>query len=123
MAGTATDIPETGELVFVTERFAAVGGRLEVAGHWRGVRGLRFMRPVLWLHRGGTRRRLIALLDHKPWAAEDGGPWVAAFEWSETGTVEADRAELEVGTGLVVELPVAGGTRPRPAQPRRPTPV
>ena len=29
----------------------------------------------------GPRRRLIALLEHKPWAADDGQPWIAAFTW------------------------------------------
>ena len=85
--------------------------RLEIAGHWSGVRGRRFVRPVLWLHEGGGRRRLVAVLDHKPWAAQDGDPWVAAFPW-DGGPFEPERAELEVGSDLVVELPVPGGPKP-----------
>src|SRR5689334_14511281 len=56
--------------------------RLEVAGHWLGVRGLRFMRPTLEVYTAdGERHRLLALLDHKPWEAEAGREWVAAFPW------------------------------------------
>src|SRR5919106_5757132 len=106
MAAPITDIA-TGRPVFVTERFEPAGERLEVAGHWRGLRGRRFVRPVLWLHDGEQRRRLIAVLDHKPWAAEDGEPWIAAFAWT-GGKIDADRAELEVGRDLVVDVPIPG---------------
>jgi hypothetical protein len=108
---------------FTVERFEPVGERLEVTGHWEGVRGRRFVRPVLWLHAGESRRRLIAVLDHKPWAADDGDAWVAAFAWS-GGKIEADRAELEVSSDVVVELPVPGGkaaAEPRRAHKRRPS--
>ncbi len=107
---------------FVVERFGAAGDRLEVAGHWHGLRGRRFVRPVLWLHRGETRRRLVAVLDHKPWAADDGDPWFAAFAW-DGGALDFDRAELEVGRELVVELPLPGRKPPpsTPARPRRPS--
>jgi hypothetical protein len=107
---------------FVVERFGAAGDRLEVAGHWHGLRGRRFVRPVLWLHRGETRRRLVAVLDHKPWAADDGEPWFAAFAW-DGGALDFDRAELEVGRELVVELPLPGRKPPpsTPARPRRPS--
>ncbi len=110
------------EPAFVVERFAVVGDRVEVAGHWRDVRGRRFVRPVLWLHRSDSRRRLVAVLDHKPWAADDGEPWVAAFKW-EGGKLDADRAELEVGRELVVELPLPGAraVKPRPAKARQPS--
>ncbi len=106
----------------MVERFGPAGDRLEVAGHWHGLRGRRFVRPVLWLHRGEARRRLVAVLDHKPWAAEDGDPWLAAFAW-EGGTLEFDRAELEVGRELVVELPLPGRKPPpsTPARARRPS--
>src|SRR5918996_2063064 len=103
MAGVITDTTEAGELTFVTDRFAVADGRLEVSGHWLGVRGRRFMRPVLWLHAGEARRRLVAVLDHKPWAAEDGEPWLAAFPWPD-GELGADRAELEVGSDVLVDL-------------------
>ena len=118
---TITDSTAT-DPAFVVERFAASGDRLEVAGHWRGLRGRRFVRPVLWLHQGESRRRLVAVLDHKPWAADDGEPWLAAFNW-DGGDLVAERAELEVGRELVVGLPVPGAPAPDPlpARPRAPS--
>jgi len=118
---TITDSTAT-EPAFVVERFGVAGDQVEVAGHWRDVRGRRFVRPVLWLHRGESRRRLVAVLDHKPWAAGDGEPWVAAFKW-DGGKLNADKAELEVGRELVVELPLPGARAPkrRPAKPRPPS--
>ena len=65
---------------------------------------------MLNLNDGGTRRRAIALLEHKPWAADDGETWIAAFPWPE-GAGEIESAELEVGPGLVVELPALGAAR------------
>jgi hypothetical protein len=120
--GTIGDIA-VAELAFMVERFEPDGERLEVAGHWRGLRGRRFVRPVLWLYRGEGRQRLVAVLDHKPWAAGEGDQWVAAFPWS-GGKLDVERAELEVGRELVVELPVPGGkapAEPQPAHARRPT--
>jgi hypothetical protein len=124
MAGTITDITAV-EPAFVTERFELAGDRLEISGQWSGLRGRRLMRPVLWLHHGEGRRRLVAVLDHKPWAVDDDDPWLAAFPWP-GGPLEAERAELEVGRELVVELPVPGAEAadaPRPARARRPTEV
>ena len=110
------------EPAFEVERFAVAGDRLEVAGSWRGIRGRRFVRPVLWLHQGESRRRLVAVLDHKPWAADDGDPWFAAFDW-DGGKLHAERAELEVGRELVVDLPLPGApaAKPRPAKAREPS--
>ena len=118
---TITDTTAT-EPAFVVERFNVSDGRVEVAGHWRHVRGRRFVRPVLWLQKGESRQRLMAVLDHKPWAADDGEPWLAAFKW-EGGKLDVDRAELEVGRELIVELPLPGGRtpKPRPAKPRPPS--
>src|SRR4051794_5956538 len=70
------------QLAFEVERFEWQGDdRLEVSGRWYGVRGRRFMRPTLHVRAGGRRRRMIALLDHKPWAADSEDTWVAAFAW------------------------------------------
>lgn len=123
VAGMITDIAAT-EPSFVLERFEVSGDRLEVAGHWRGLRGRRFVRPVLWLHRGEDRRRLVAVLDHKPWAADDGEAWIAAFAWK-GGKLDAERAELEVGREWVVDLPLPGARArkaPEEARPARPRP-
>jgi hypothetical protein len=98
------------EVDFELERFERTSeDRIEISGRWFGLRGRRFVRPVLNLHTGGSRRRAIALLEHKPWAANDGQTWLAAFAWPE-GAGEVESAELEVGPGLVVELPAPGGT-------------
>ena len=71
------------EVDFELERFERTGAdRIEIAGRWYGLRGRRFVRPVLNLQTGGgSRRRAIALLEHKPWAADDGETWLAAFTW------------------------------------------
>jgi len=109
------------EVAFDVERFDWVDdGRLEVVGRWSGVRGLRFVRPVLTVPVAGRRRRIVALLEHKPWVASDGEQWVAAFPWQ--GHREAvGPAQLAVGPSLVVELP-APGPRQSPV-PREPSPA
>jgi hypothetical protein len=98
------------EVDFELERFERTReDRIEISGRWYGLRGRRFVRPVLNLHTaGGSRRRAIALLEHKPWAADDGETWLAAFAWP-PGAGEVEGAELEVGPGLVVDLPAPGG--------------
>ena len=58
-------------------------------------------------HRAAARRRAIALLEHKPWAADDGETWLAAFRWPD-GAGEVEGAELEVGPGLLVDAAGAG---------------
>src|SRR4051794_27092726 len=85
--------------------------RLVVRGRWFGLRGHRFMRPALVVEAGEERRRLLALLEHKPWAADDGEPWVAAFAW-QGEPVELSAAEMSVAPSVAVELPpppVPGG--------------
>jgi hypothetical protein len=99
------EAPPASDVAFDVERFEWTAvDRLEVRGRWTGVRGRRFMRPSLNIGVERGRRRLIALLDHKPWAAGDGDTWVAAFPWDgERGDIGP--AVLEVGAGLSVELP------------------
>lgn len=109
---TQTRVPgaASSEVDFELERFERTSeDRIEISGRWYGLRGRRFVRPVLNLQTGGSRRRAIALLEHKPWAADDGQTWLAAFTWPE-GAGAVQGAELEVGPGLVVELPPPGGT-------------
>src|SRR5918999_2923718 len=108
---TQTRVPgaASSEVDFDLERFERTADdRIEVSGRWYGLRGRRFVRPVLNLNADGSRRRAIALLEHKPWAADDGKTWLAAFRWPD-GAGEIQGAELEVGPGLVVELPAPGG--------------
>jgi hypothetical protein len=70
-------------VTFEVERFEWVADdRLEVVGRWFGLRGHRFLRPTLDVQAGGARHRMLALLEHKPWAAEEGEEWVAAFAWT-----------------------------------------
>src|SRR5687768_14383636 len=74
--------------------------RLEVEGTWRGVRrGL--ARATLVMEVDGRRRRLRAL-------PEDTGShakWTAAFAWPGDDLPHVPGAELEVGRGIVVDLP------------------
>src|SRR3954447_7749855 len=102
-------------VAFEVERFEwAAPGRLEVSGRWFGLRGHRFMRPALMVSSGDDRRRLLALLDHKPWAADDREPWVAACA-GQGAPVDVAAAELSVAPSLTVELPplAAPGRRAR----------
>jgi hypothetical protein len=101
---------------FELDRFQWAGDRLEVEGRWFGVRGRRFVRPVLTVKVAGNRRRLLAVLDHKPWAADEGAAWIAAFPW-EGPRDDVGDAELEVGA-LTVDLPPPGGSE-QPAERRK----
>ena len=95
--------------------------RLEVEGRWFGVRGRRFVRPVLTVQVAGRRRRLLAMLEHKPWTADEGQRWLAAFPWE--GDHEAvGAAELEVGA-LMVDLPAPGRAEAGEAAPADPEPA
>jgi hypothetical protein len=96
---------------FALTRFEAVdGARLEVEGTWSGVRGVRFVRPALVVRDRATggEKTLLATLDHKPWPANEGEPWVAAFPWPDgrQGAEPPDvaRTELAVAPSIVVPL-------------------
>ncbi|MEK6228128.1 MAG: hypothetical protein AABM31_02215 [Actinomycetota bacterium] len=94
-------------VTFEVDRFEwTADDRLELAGRWFGVRGRRFLRPTLEVEVDDGNRRLLALLEHKPWTAVDGEEWVAAFAWQ--GDPIAAAAELAVGSDLAVELPAPG---------------
>jgi len=94
-------------IFFQLDRFERLDGdRLEVSGRWFGIRGRRFVRPTLTLVAGGERVRALAELDHKPWAADDGEDWEAAFIWD--GEEEIEDAELAVAPDLAVRLPRPG---------------
>ncbi len=99
-------------VAFELDRFEmADGERFEVGGRWFGVRGRRFMRPSLTLVADEEQRRLLADLEHKPWAAEDGQPWEATFPYEpdDAGWIEA---ELNVAPDITITLPLPGATRP-----------
>lgn len=91
---------------FALTRFEAVdGARLEVEGTWSGVRGVRFVRPALVVRDGvtGGEKTLLADLEHKPWPATEGEPWVAAFPWP-AEPPDVARTELAVAPSIVVPL-------------------
>ena len=90
---------------FEVERFQAAGDeRLEVIGRWSGIRGRRFVRPTLTAMAEGREQRSLALLDHKPWTAEEGESWVAVFPWS-ADLAALVEAELTVAPDVTVPLP------------------
>ncbi len=98
------------DVVFELERFELSGeDRLELSGRWFGVRGRRFIRPTLTLVADGENYRALADLVHKPWAAEDGEPWEAAFVCGLAGAEVVD-AELTVTPDITVSLPAFGGS-------------
>jgi hypothetical protein len=97
-------------VAFEVERFEWTSPeRLELVGRWSGLRGHRFLRPTLDAEVGGERRRMLADLEHKPWAPEEGQDWIAAFTWrGDPGSF--DEAELTVSPELAVQLPAPGGS-------------
>jgi hypothetical protein len=94
-------------VAFEVDRFEWVDERLVVVGRWFDLRGHRFMRPALTVAIEGERddRRLLADLEHKPWAADEGDDWIAAFPW-DGEPIELARAELAVAPTVAVDLPV-----------------
>jgi hypothetical protein len=107
----------SGEVVFEVDRFEWTSeNRLEVSGRWYGLRGHRFVRPVLTAQADDGPLRMLAVLEHKPWAADDGEPWIAAFPW-EGEPVDLASVELAVAPSLAVDLPGprAPGRRRKPA--------
>jgi hypothetical protein len=101
---------------FEVERFElADNARLELRGRWFGVRGRRFMRPALTAVASGREQRILAVLDHKPWNAEDGEIWLAVFPCS-TDPAALTQSELTVAPDVTVPLPkpsTPAGRRPR----------
>ena len=112
-------VPELKPASFEVERFElGPDDRLEVHGRWSGVRGRRFMRPTLTAVAGGREHRLLAVLDHKPWMAEEGEAWLAAFPWSSDagGPLES---QLTVAPGVTVPLPAPSPSARRRSGSRR----
>lgn len=90
-------------------------GRLEVTGRWYGIRGRRFVRPTLTIMPTGESEevRALAELEHKPWAAEDGEPWIASFE-CDASLVAASQIELSVAPDINIALRRPGRDLARP---------
>jgi hypothetical protein len=90
---------------FELEQFEQSGGRLRVLGRWSDVRGMRFMRPTLTV----GERRVLAVLDHKPWMPEEGQTWVAEFPWDgDVADIDPQLAELAVAPSVAVSLASPG---------------
>jgi hypothetical protein len=97
---------EAGKILFSLESLELTGeDRLEVSGRWFGVRGRRFVRPTLTILGDGRNSRFLADLEHKPWSAEDGEAWTAAFP-VELGGQRARELELAVAPDIAVALPL-----------------
>ena len=102
---------------FELEQFEWSGDRLRVAGRWSDVRGMRFMRPTLTV----GDRRVLAVLDHKPWAPEEGEQWIAEFPW-DGAEVDPELAELAVAPSVAVSLG-SPGVAVEPLGPPEPDPL
>jgi hypothetical protein len=90
---------------FELEQFERSGDRLRVAGRWSDVRGMRFMRPTLTI----GDRRVLAVLDHKPWMPEEGQRWIAEFPWDgDAADIDPTLAELAVAPSVAVPLSSPG---------------
>jgi hypothetical protein len=108
-----------GDISFELDRFEwASPDRLEVEGTWHGVRR-RLPRATLVVEVEGTRRRLRALPEERAGSPER---WVAAFPW-EGEMPKLPGAELEVGRGIVVDLPRPRRSRARGAATRSADPL
>jgi hypothetical protein len=98
--GTLSDVSQ-----FELEQFEQSGGRLRVLGRWSDVRGMRFMRPTLTV----GDRRVLAVLDHKPWMPEEGQTWIAEFPWEgDASDIDTTLAELAVAPSVAVALSSPG---------------
>lgn len=98
-------------VTFELQQLELEGDTLIISGFWSGVRGLRFVRPTLLL----DDRRILATLEHKPWAPSDDAPWIAAFPW-DGDDVDADGLALAVGSNVTVSLGGTAVTLSEPAE-------
>lgn len=122
MPKTVQPAVATNEIAFELERFELEDGRLNLRGRWSGVRGRRFVRPTLTPLGGRDLSRMLADLEHKPWIAEDGESWEAAFPWDRGSS--PSKFELSVSPDIVIQLPSPSSKLALPrrlvAPPRKP---
>ena len=85
---------------FELERLDFDDGRLLVSGWWFGVRGMRFVRPALIV----DGRKVLATLEHKPWAPGPDGSWTAAFPWKDAAPRDVGGVTLVVAPSVEVPL-------------------
>jgi hypothetical protein len=95
---------------FALERFDwGAPDRLELAGTFSGIDGAPSSEPVLTVQGPDGPRRLPSLQEGDgAGPPADGAPWSAAFAWLEA-PVAFERARLELGATLAVDLPAPGG--------------
>jgi hypothetical protein len=93
---------------FEIERFGwGAPDRLEVSGTFSGLATETSAGVVLTVVGEDGPHRLPAIEQADAVAPTDGTPWAAAFSWREA-PVAFDRARLELGTSLAVDLPAPG---------------
>lgn len=99
---------------FALERFAWEGpDRLEVSGWFEGLDVELADRPVLVVEGGDANHRLPAVPDRLSGPPNGQQRWWAAFAWDDAPAA-FERARLELGAGLAIDLP-----QPRPKRTRR----
>ena len=83
-----------------------------VSGRWFGVRGppLRAPDADADVRGDGAEQRSLADLEHKPWAAEDGEPWLAAFPL-DIELDDAEQLELSVAPDISDRAAAVPGRR------------
>jgi hypothetical protein len=102
-----------GPATFELERFVwAAPDRLELTGRFRGLGHVPESRPHLVIDGPEHAYRLDAPYDSPAPPVDDGTPWSAEFVWQEP-PVAFDVATLELGDGILVELPAPGTKRRR----------
>ena len=111
-SGDQTPAPRTAAPTFELKRFAwATPDRLELSGMFGGMQDAPADAPPVLVVRAGDRvHRLPAVPDSVSGPPEDGRVWQAHFAWQDA-PVAFDVAELQLGAGLVVELPEPGAKR------------
>src|SRR4051794_631255 len=93
---------------FALERFGwEAPDRLELCGTFAGLRDVPREPPVLIVSGAERSHRLPAVAEGAAGPPEDGRPWRAGVAWQEAPE-GFDRAELELGPDVVVQLPGPG---------------
>ncbi len=123
MSKALEPVAGVGRATFELDRFELVDDeRYELEGRWSGVRGRRFIRPTLTVTAGNEEIRLLADLAHKPWAAEDGESWTAAFP-CRFEAQDVLEAELTVAPDITITLAPPGATAGRRRKASVPKPM
>jgi hypothetical protein len=103
----------TADATFELSQFAwLTPDRLRVSGTFAGMQKPVDGAPVLVIRAADRALRLPAVADSLGRPPKDDGVWQAAFEWQDA-PVAFDAAELELGAGLVVDLPQPEAKRRR----------